>query len=149
MRNHHLKPFSSIFDTPGNSKMFMLLLLQLQSSLSLFFLYREGRKSDLVYLSFNSISWLTLLIKIHFKSAKQWLAMRNYILNPFSSFSKTPGNSKILLVKSSFMLLLYMAKLVFFSAYFHDIRPKQSKSLIFSQNFNFSKFFESQRIHIH
>ena len=41
------------------------------------------------------------------------------------------------------MLLLYMAKLVFFIVVFHNNRPKQSKSLIFPQNFNFSKFFES------
>ena len=86
-KNHPLIPFSTIFDTPGCYKTHLPNKKVSNLALEMWFWS--------VFLSFNSTTRPILLVKIHFKSTKQLLGMRNYPLNPFSSIFDTPGNSKI------------------------------------------------------
>ena len=86
-KNCPLIHFSTIFDTTGCYK--TQLLNKKVRNLALEMCFWP------VFLSFNSTTRPMLLVKIHFKSSKQLLDMRNYPLNPFSSIFYTPGNSKI------------------------------------------------------
>ena len=86
-KNHPLIPFSTIFDTSGCYKTHLLNKKVSNLALEMWFWS--------VFLSFNSTTRPILLVKIHFKSFKQFLGMRNYHLNPFSNNFDTPGKSKI------------------------------------------------------
>ena len=106
--NHSLILFFTIFDTQGCYKTCLLNKKVRNLALKMWFWD--------VFLSFNSTTRPALVVKIHFKSSKYLLDMRNYPLNPFSSIFDTPGNSKIPSTRVCYCCMYNIAKLVFFHA---------------------------------
>ena len=84
-KNHPLIPFSNIFDTPRCYKTHLLNKKVSNLALEMWFLS--------VFCHLTPQPGQFLLVKIHFKSSRQLLDMRNYPLNTFSSIFDTPGNS--------------------------------------------------------